>query len=326
MGLDLPDKRIIQHKLFFSAPVGYYLNALQLRRLLLSLQPDLLNTHYASGYGTLARFSGFHPNLLSVWGSDVYDFPYQSRWKLRTLRKNILSADQIASTSNAMKHHTSSISFLSKEIIVTPFGVDCKQFSPLFSKVDIGKLRIGTVKRMTPKYGISYLIQAFAQARQWGLVNAELVLVGGGSQEQELKGLVVNLGLQNFVQFIGPVPHSEVPKWLNSFDIYVTLSESESFGVAVLEASACGIPVIVSDAGGLPEVVVDGQTGFIVPRKDPYAAAERLLCLASDPNLRRVMGQTGRRFVLDTYEWSKCADFMENLYFKVVQENSNIRP
>src|SRR5260370_37050620 len=57
--------------------IGYLLNAIALRRLLITLRPDMLHTHYASGYGTLARLSGFRPRLLSTWGSDVLVFPHQ---------------------------------------------------------------------------------------------------------------------------------------------------------------------------------------------------------------------------------------------------------
>jgi hypothetical protein len=63
---------------------------------------DLLNVHYASGYGTTAALSGFRPWMLSVWGSDVYDFPYESRLKGWWLRRNLRQADLIGSTSEAM--------------------------------------------------------------------------------------------------------------------------------------------------------------------------------------------------------------------------------
>jgi glycosyltransferase involved in cell wall biosynthesis len=122
------------------------------------------------------------------------------------------------------------------------------------------------------------------------------------------------------VKFIGHVPHAEVPKWLNSFHIYAALSvfDSESFGVSVVEASACGLPVVVSDAGGLPEVVLDGSTGYIVPKRDARAAAEKLLLLAADADLRDRMGREGRAYALKHYEWSENADRMERLYLETI--------
>jgi glycosyltransferase involved in cell wall biosynthesis len=307
---------ILPHK----APLGYYLNAKIFKRLLHNIKPDLLNTHYASGYGTLARLSQFHPNLLSVWGSDVFDFPYQSWWKRIILKKNLLAADYIASTSSIMTRQVESIVKLRKEITITPFGIDCEKFMPNCKERDNKKIRIGTVKRMAPKYGISTLIKAYAIARRKGLQNSELILVGGGPQENELRIVVSKLGLTQEVKFIGSVSHADVPNWLNTFDIYCALSESESFGVAVIEASACEVPVIVSDVGGLPEVVEDGKTGFIIPLGQVEVVADKIIELAKNQELRHIMGKTGREVVLKQYEWQENADRMERLYSKIISE------
>src|SRR5699024_6142017 len=72
------DARVVVHRLFPRAPFGYVLSVASLRRLIRRVAPDLLNVHYATGYGLLARLSGFRPTLLSVWGSDVYCFPEKS--------------------------------------------------------------------------------------------------------------------------------------------------------------------------------------------------------------------------------------------------------
>jgi len=93
------------HKLPYKPPQGYFLNKFSLRKILASIQPDVLNAHYASGYRTLARLSGFHPCVLLVWGSDVYDFPEKSflhRICIECCSKNLLFADVVCSTSHVM--------------------------------------------------------------------------------------------------------------------------------------------------------------------------------------------------------------------------------
>jgi len=305
------------HKLPFKPPLGYYLNTWHLRRLLLQIKPDLLHTHYASGYGTLARLSGFHPNLLSVWGSDVFIFPYESKIKMKILQKNLSAADCIASTSHIMKRQTESIYKPQKEIAVTPFGVDCERFRPMELGKDQNQVTIGTVKKMASQYGIATLIKAFAIVKNKFQGNIKLILIGGGPEEEELKLLAQSLSVDKHINFIGSVPHHTVPEYLNGFNIYVALSESESFGVAIIEASACGVPVVVSDAGGLPEVVVDGKTGYIVPRNNPEEAADKMLQLLNDSRLRTKMGEAGRQFVLDNYELKENVDRMERLYTEV---------
>jgi len=319
-GTEELNKNIKIYNLPFKPPLGYYFNVWHLKKLLNQIQPDILNTHYASGYGTLARLSGFQPNLLSVWGSDVFDFPFKSKFNMKLIQKNLRAANQIASTSNIMKKQTESIYRPKKNIVVTPFGVDCEQFKPMTVERDKNKIRIGTVKKMAPKYGISTLIKAFALVKEQVKEDIELILVGGGPQEEELKLLAKKLRVSDSIQFIGSIPHYTVPKWLNSFDIYVALSTSESFGVAILEASACGIPVVVSAVGGLPEVVKDGETGYIVPRNNPIAAAEKLASLVNNQKIREALGKVGREFVLKKYRWSENADRMERLYRKVINE------
>ena len=313
------DERIRFYRPPFPESVGYYANYPWVRRLAKTVNPDIINAHYASGYGTLARLVNFHPTILSIWGSDVYEFPYQSRWKKRILRKNLEAADRVASTSRIMRQQAENLFTPKKEIAITPFGVDCSVFRPQ-PKSPNNILRIGTVKTLSPKYGVSYLIEAFAIAKGEGLRSAELILVGDGPQRKELEEMTVKLDLRDSVKFIGPVPHAEVPNWLNSFHIYAALSvfDSESFGVSVVEASACGLPVVVSDAGGLPEVVLDGKTGFIVPKRDARSTAEKIVLLATDADQRNYMGREGRAYILKNYEWSENADRMERLYLETI--------
>lgn len=302
---------------------GYFRNVPALRRALRQFRPQILNTHYASGYGSTACFSGFGPNLLSVWGSDVYEFPYQGWLKNRLVRLNLRRATAVASTSEAMAGQVRRLVPACNDITITPFGVDVARFAPDPSKRDAGQLTIGLVKTLAPNYGVDLLIRAFAELLLDLLPNerpdftphrCRLVIVGDGPQRAELEALAQQIGVADRVRFVGPVPHSEVPGWLNQFDLFVAPSRFESFGAAVVEASACGLAVVASDAGGLPEVVRHGETGLIVPRDDVAALRLAMLQLLRSPSMRDRMGQSGRDLVLRQFEWSHCVDLMERCY------------
>ncbi len=303
---------------------GYFRNVPALRRLLRDERPDLLNAHYASGYGTMAALSGFQPWLLSVWGSDVYDFPYEGRIKGWLLRRNLRHADAVASTSEAMAQQVRRLLPDIGSIAITPFGIDTDQFKPHPQPHE--GIVIGTVKTLAPKYGIDLLLRAFAQLRATAGASAalSLVIVGDGPQRAELESLSRALGIAADVRFIGAVPHAEVPQWLNRFDLYVAASrlDSESFGVAVLEASACGLPVVVSDVGGLPEVVVQGETGCVVAREDVAALAQAIQRLVAAPELRRRFGAAGRERVLARYGWPYSVDAMLRCFDEVVTRHA----
>lgn len=310
--------QVTVHQFPFRGVLGYFLMAPQVRKLLLQIKPDVVNAHYASGYATTARLAKVRPFVLSVWGSDVYDFPYKSSLHKWLVRKNLLAADVVASTSHCMAEQTRSLAPELAEIPITPFGVDIQAYAqaqPLVANND--KLVIGTVKSMASTYGIDTLIDAFAllhkklAASEPEIANKLILrLVGDGPSTDEYKQQANKLGIANKVEFVGRVPHTEVPNELAKLDIYVALSRIESFGVAIIEAGAAGRPVVVSDAGGLPEVTLQNKTGLIVPRENPQAAADAIEKLVLNPELRVSMGEAGRKHVAETYGWDVCVDKM----------------
>ncbi|HEF8774845.1 glycosyltransferase [Providencia manganoxydans] len=321
------------HLLPYRGALGYFTSVFSVKKLLKKINPHIVNAHYASGYATTARLVGYHPWLLSVWGSDIYDFPNKTYIHKWLVQKNLRAADHVASTSYCMATETRKLVPELNDISITPFGVNLNDYSDLqpVSPIQKEKLVIGTVKTMKPKYGIDTLIEAYSILIKRFRDNTdnlkpaipllELRLVGGGEQTKQLQLLATNLGISDSVKFVGQVPHSHVPKELEKLDIYVALSrlDSESFGVAIVEASASGRPVIVSDAGGLPEVTVDGETGIIVPRDNPIAAADALEKLILNPELRHSMGINGRLHAAKYYSWDQCIYTMLDVYQKTIQ-------
>ena len=310
-----------------NSALGYFTNALRVREVLAAWRPDVLNAHYASGYGTTAALCGVRPLLLSVWGSDVFDFPYESAFKARLIRGNLRRATAIASTSHAMARQVQRLVPEITDIVVTPFGVDLARFAPDAAQRDAATLTLGTVKSLAPKYGVDLLLRAFAALLQDARVQAlpqacRLLIVGDGPQRAELEALAAELGIAARTTFAGAVAHADVPAWLNRLDVYAAPSrlDSESFGVAVIEASACALPVVVSDAGGLPEVVRDRETGLIVPRDDLAALQAALTTLVLDAALRQRLGAQGREMVQREYEWGHCVDLMESAYARTIEK------
>lgn len=310
--------------------MGYFSMVPAVRRIINSIKPDIVNAHYGSGYGTTARLVDFKPWILSIWGSDVYVFPHKSILHKWLVKSNLQAASQVASTSHCMADESRKLSPLLTHIDITPFGVDLDAYvaikpEPAEQK---SKLIIGTVKTMKSTYGIDILIYAFALLRkslksklESTSPDIELRLVGGGEQTLELRALALRLGVADKVKFVGQVPHIKVPQELSKLDIYVALSRQESFGVAIIEAGAAGRPVVVSDVGGLPEVTIDGITGFVVPRENPFAAAAAMERLVLDAELRNQMGKAAQAHVAQNYSWDACVETMVNVYKNTIQSH-----
>ncbi len=324
--VDKFSKEVMLHELKVTAPYGYYLNVPQLKRIIKLIKPDVLNAHYASGYGTLGRLVGFSPYLISVYGTDIYDFPYKGKMNMFIIKKNLYAADSIASTSNAMAYQISRvIKYPASDINITPFGVNIKKFLKKNIKKNKNDIIIGTIKKLSPKYGIKYGILAVNHLIKNVLRSSEKELsikyfiYGEGEERKELEMLVEKLSLQNIVEFKGRISNDLVPKALNEFDIFLGTSISESFGVAIVEAMACEVPVIVTDADGFKEIVDNGKYGIMVPRKDYKKMAEEIYSLIINPEQRIRLGIIERERVLDKYNWIENVRKMESIYYELVK-------
>ncbi|OFI05791.1 D-inositol 3-phosphate glycosyltransferase [Clostridium acetireducens DSM 10703] len=283
------------------------------------IKPDILHAHYATSYGLLGALSGFHPYVLSVWGSDVFDFPKEGFLQTLMIKYNLSKADVILSTSKVMAKETKN--YTNKEIVVTPFGVDIDKFKPKFKK-NSNEIIIGTVKTLEAKYGIEYLVRAFKKAKEkCPNKNIKLEIAGKGSQKEYLKDLCKELNIDDDVKFLGFLNADEVIESFNRFDIAVFPStlDSESFGVAAVEAQACGTPVIVSNVGGLPEATNPGVSSLLVDKEDVHSLSKAIIKLIGNEKLRCNMGVNGREFVEENFNIKDNFNKVDDIYKSLIK-------
>lgn len=297
--------------------IKYLKSVSTVRKLIKEYKPDIVHAHYASSYGLIGALSKTDvPYIISVWGSDVYDFPNIVPLGKRIIRYNLKKADKILSTSHVMAKET--MKYTDKEIDVTPFGVDTELFKPQ-SFNDNEEFVIGNVKTLRPKYGIDVLIKAaYIVIKNNPSKKIRLDIYGGGPQKEELIRLTESIGIADKVNFMGFVNNDKLPAVYNSVSVSVSVSDSESFGVVAVEAMACGCPVVTSDADGFTEVVEKGVTGFIVPKRNPQATADAIQKFIDNPALRDKMGSAGRERVLKLYDWNDNVMTMIKIYNRVL--------
>ncbi len=326
LGLDnvIIDSIYLDEKIFASdkifSKLKYFTSLKKVKKILLDYNPDIVHAHYATSYGLLGALLNFHPYIISVWGSDVYDFPERSFFNKVILKYNLRKSDKICSTSHAMANQTKK--YTNKDISVIPFGIDLKKFK-LTKKIKKifpeTSLVIGTIKTLEEKYGIEYLIRAFKLlVDKYPEQELKLLIVGGGSQENFLKNMVKEFNLMDKTVFTGKIKYDDIVEYYNELDIYLALSiyDSESFGVAVVEAGACEKPVIVSNMGGLPEVVEDQKTGFVINSKDYTRASYYLEILMLDVEQRISLGKNARKRVHQLFNFDDNLKLMVDMYKK----------
>jgi len=283
----------------------------QLRRVVKEFKPDVVHAHYATSYGLLGALSGFHPLVISVWGSDVMDFPSRSFLHRMLLRYNFKKADLLLGTSLVITDCIARLTSKSTEVI--PFGIDTNVFTQGQERIvfEGSDLVVGTVKSLEKIYGIDILLRAF---RLVSLRHPDkpfkLLIVGEGTMEAEYKELASHLGIDSKTVFTGRMPYEKIPFYFQNIDVFANLSRNESFGVSVLEAEACGKPVVVTSVGGLKEVILPGVTGIAVPSDNPEQAANAIESLLLDDKFRAEMGRRGRELVKEKFAMEVCLSRM----------------
>ncbi len=295
----------------------------QVRKRIEKINPDILHAHYASSYGLFGAISGFHPFVVSIWGSDITDFPYQNFINRLMIKYVLNKADKICTSSQYLYRETQK--FTSKQPSLIYFGTDFELFKPSninpypidFSNNNKPYI-FGTIKALYPHYGINYLIEAASLINK-KISNWELWIGGEGDSKIELQNLAKKLHINDKVKFLGKIPHDRVPIIMNEMHVFIVPSLREAFGVAAVEASGCCLPVIVTKVGGLPEIIINGETGFCVEPQDPQAIADKIELLYTNPVTRTEMGYKGRQFVQNKFSWQENAPEILSLYEELLR-------
>ena len=173
---------------------------------------------------------------------------------------------------------------------------------------------IGMVSRLVPTKEHDVLIRAIHVLHtQAGYEGINLLVAGEGPTLKQLEALAEDLGVAKFVHFLGHIPVSEVPKFLESLDVYAHATLGEGFSIALLEAAEAGVPIVVSDVPGVNEFFVDGETAVLVPASNPDAMAAGI-ARALDPQLGSRLASAAREWVVSNYS----ADQVASGYFAVL--------
>lgn len=299
---------------------GMLLEIGHVRKLAQEFRPDIVHAHYASSCGFVAVRVGVRPLVLSVWGDDIMEFPHRSPLHRWIARHAITGSDYVSATSHMLATETEALVGGAVKPRVIPFGVDLNRFT--YSERPMRpSVHIGTVRWLTKKYGLEYLIRAFAKLTPTR-DNLQLTIIGWGPLRPELESLAASLGVSDRVSFTGRLPNDEVARYFERFDLFVmpSVSRGETFGVAAVEAMASGLPVVASDIGGLPEVVADGVTGRLAPPGNVEKLAAALEYYVDSEEARRLDGRRGRERVEKLFDWQQNVQLMADFYDEILAD------
>jgi glycosyltransferase involved in cell wall biosynthesis len=240
------------------------------------VEADLLHAHWLPS-GWVAARTG-KPYVVQVWGTDVElarRAPWLARSVLRGARLVIAASTSLAESARTLG---------ARDVRVIPSGVDLPD--------EVGTAadppHVLYAGRLSAEKGVLELVEAAE-----GL---ELVVAGDGPLRPRVPGA------------LGFVPHDELQALYRRAAVVACPSRREGFGVACLEAMAHARPVVATNVGGLRDLVVDGETGLVVPPRDPAALGAALRRLLSDGELRRRLGAAGRERARERFSWDDVTD------------------
>lgn len=192
--------------------------------------------------------------------------------------------------------------------------VDTETFSPAQEGIKRSRktmpVKVLAMTRLVPEKGVYYILEAIEPLLRSGI--AELQFLGEGPMQPLLEREIKNRDIQDSVDFLGTVPHADVPTVLRTADVFVNHAVSidsweEYFGAANLEAMACGLPTIITDCGGIPYVIQNRDVVEMVPQRDVHTLRETIGQLINDPDYRQRLGRAGRRYVKERYSIERIA-------------------
>ncbi|NJY64210.1 N-acetyl-alpha-D-glucosaminyl L-malate synthase BshA [Salinimicrobium sp. CDJ15-81-2] len=288
---------------------------------------EMLHVHYAiphayAGYMAkkMLEEDGISlPMVTTLHGTDITLVGNHPFYK-PAVTFSINNSDVVTSVSQSLKADTLRLFDLKREIDVVPNFIDTTKYTQSISNCHRNLLaaddeKIVThvsnhrkVKRIDDVINIFYRIQKE--------VKSKLIMVGQGPERENAEDLVIKLGIEDKVLFLGE--SHEIDKVLSYSDLFLLPSEKESFGLAALEAMVNGVPVISTNTGGLPEVNKEGFSGYLSNVGDvEEMAANGISILKDEENLKKFKENARKQsYIFDIYS---VVPLYENLYQKALE-------
>jgi glycosyltransferase involved in cell wall biosynthesis len=299
-----------------------YLRSLRvLRRILREIEPDLLHTHFLTGYGYWGYFSGFHPNVLTVWGDDVYVTPHETPLKGWLARRALRDADAVTGDSVDILRGCVRLGANPARCYEVQWGVDFTRFHPdrpssvrtELGIPDAAPVVFSPRSFTQPYYNIDVIIAAAARARA-KRPDLHVVFSGYEGSDTRFRAQAEAAGLRENTHFVGRIPHERFAEYLVASDVFVSVPSVDATAVSLLEAMACGCAIVVSSLASSLEWIQHERNGLVVAPRDEDQLTQALLRFADDAALRHRMGAAGVEEVRRRADHGVNMDRVERLY------------
>ncbi len=300
---------------------------------------DLIHAHWMVPQGWVGKLLKKKyekygiPLIVTVHGSDL--FPLKNQFFKYIQRSVINNADIVTVNSSIAKkeilYRFPEIKEIKSKLKIIPMGIDTKRFKPKeveekmrdrFKEYKNNRV-ILFVGRLNEQKGVEYLIKAMPKVVS-DIKNSRLLIIGEGHHRKKLEYMVKDLGLNDFVEFLAPKNHKELPHYYNLSEVLVlpsitTKIGTESFGLVLLEAMASSTCVIGSSSGGIKNIIKDGINGLIFKEKNHEELAGKIIEILNNPKLRERLRKNGLKYARKNYDWTVISKKFLDVYARLLK-------
>jgi glycosyltransferase involved in cell wall biosynthesis len=290
------------------------------RGILARLQPDVVHAHTARPYGWQAGLAGYHPYVVTTWGSDVL-LPLRG-WRGRFWQHRTLSrADLVTVVSDYMGAAAVRNGAIADRVIEIQFGVDTRRYvAASVPRASLRRLAIDerpfvfSPRAIKPIYNHETILEAFGRLG----TGYQLVMTSRNAEAAHLEWLraeIARRGLADRVRLVGDAAEDDMLALYQAAAVVVSAPHSDAFPISLLEAMACGTPMVVGDLPGIRAVLEGVIPTAIVPTRDAEALAaalRRTLELPADERAR--LGASLRELAVRTADYEANMLRMEGFY------------
>lgn len=303
------------------SPRSLWTAARTLRRL--ASHVDVVHVHGLKA-AVVSIAARVRPRVLTIHNVVLDDSAGASAPILRALEQRIPSRmDRTLAVSEEIRQRFATTAAFDEIAVVVPAGPSPhpdRSSAQVRRDLGVGSAPlVTTVARLHPQKDVPTLLRA-ARIVVDARPDTRFVVVGGGPAEPELRALCVELGLGEAVQLVGQRPNAADE--LAAADVVALSSIWEGSPLVVAEALLLGRPVVATAVGAVPEAVIDGETGRLVPPRDPAALAAAIIELLDDPERAAVLAAAGHRVAVERFATDVLVDAVAVHYRGVLDEVS----
>jgi glycosyltransferase involved in cell wall biosynthesis len=307
-----------------------------LRQVVRKIKPDLIHAGPIQTCAFLAVLSGFRPVLTMSWGFDLMQDADRNSWWRWVTRYTLRHTTLFTSDAEITREKAIAHGMDPNRTVVFAWGVELDAYrmagaddggqaaavQPVPPDAPAAGFILFCNRSWEPRYGVDVLAQAFVKAAKQ-CRNISLLLLGDGSQASMIRRILEGGGVADRVKYIGRVPRSDLPRYYQMADLYVSASHIDGSSVSLMEAMACGLPCLVSDIPANREWVNEGVNGWLFPDGSVDQLAAAILRVHGQRNDLASIKQAARRTAEQKADWRTNFQTLLRAYDQAISLHSS---